>query len=489
MTAPGTGSALPSDVLPLAGDLRLERGADGRHRLSYSVEIPYFGWLWRPLLARRARRVEVAADAGAPLPAAMPWWAPPVPQQAEVTAGVAAICLLSLVASYAGGTGGLLTETLPYAAKVYHVGDDALGTGLALVRIGVVLALALGAVADRRGRRRFALALVVVHCVLGAAIGLAPTFATYIAAHVALRCIDSALAIVLTVLVVELVPAGNRAISVSLMLLAGGAGLALAVGVLPLAALGRGGFAAAYGLQLLALPLVLAASRRLPESPRFLAARARGRRGYRAVFARQHRSRLALIGAPGFLGAIFYAPTAEFFTRYLDRARGFSAVEIVIFLAVTGLPSAGMVVVGGRLADAYGRRRVAIPLLIASTLCLAGFFLTRSVWLWLFALAGETLGAAGAVALSVYGPELFPTNVRSAANTVLLVIAVAGSAVGLVTAGVLSGTLGIGGAIAALAIFPLLGLVIVALRFPETAGLELEVTSGEAAAAAALVRG
>ncbi len=55
-----TGS-LPREVMPLAEEARIE-SVDGRHRVTYSVEIPFFGWLWAPLVRRRARRVEAAAD-------------------------------------------------------------------------------------------------------------------------------------------------------------------------------------------------------------------------------------------------------------------------------------------------------------------------------------------------------------------------------------------------------------------------------------------
>lgn len=67
--------ALPPEVLPVAIDGVLRRDGDS-HRVSYRVPIPYFGFLWRPLVARRARRIEAAAAAGRPLPTALPWWAP-----------------------------------------------------------------------------------------------------------------------------------------------------------------------------------------------------------------------------------------------------------------------------------------------------------------------------------------------------------------------------------------------------------------------------
>lgn len=64
--------ALPPEVLPVAIDGVL-RGDGDSHRVSYRVPISYFGFLWRPLVARR---IEAAAAAGRPLPTALPWWAP-----------------------------------------------------------------------------------------------------------------------------------------------------------------------------------------------------------------------------------------------------------------------------------------------------------------------------------------------------------------------------------------------------------------------------
>jgi len=75
----------------------------------------------------------------------------------------------------------------------------------------------------------------VAHCFLVALIGLAPTFAAYIGGHIVLRCIDTLLGVAIGVLAVESVPAGNRAVTLSLVFLAGGVGVALAVGSLPVA--------------------------------------------------------------------------------------------------------------------------------------------------------------------------------------------------------------------------------------------------------------
>jgi predicted MFS family arabinose efflux permease len=442
------------------------------------VAIVRARWNEEVTLALERGAIERAADAGEPLPTGQPWWAPPVPLDAQAATAVGAICLLSLVWSYAGGTGGLLTATLPYAADVYDVGDRELGIGLAIVRAGVLAALPLALLVDRGGRRRFVVAASVAHCIFAALIGLAPGFEAYVGGHLLLRCLDTALAVGLAVLVVETVPAGSRGMALSGVLLAAGAGSALGVLVLPLADAGRGGFAGAYALGLLAIPLVLDAGRRLRESHRYLM-HAREPHRYRELLGGRYRGRMAAIGAAIFCGAVFAAPAVEFFNRYLDDVRDFSSLELVLFLTLTGAPAAPMVLAGGRLADVLGRKWVGVPLLAVAAACLAGFYLSPEPWIWPLALVGQMASAAGGAALAPYASELFPTRVRSAAGTLTRVLAVAGGATGLVAAGLLSDSLDIGPSVAALVAFPVLALAIVLVLFPETARRELEETSGE----------
>jgi hypothetical protein len=295
---------------------------------------------------------------------------------------------------------------------------------------------------------------------------------------VLLRCLDTALGIALAVLVVEVVPAGSRATALALVGLAAGGGISLAVASLPIAAAGRPGFAAAYLLQLAALPLVVHAARRLQESPRFLT-HAHERHGYLELLRGPYRGRLAMVGGASFLAALFVAPALEFTTRYLDRTHDFSSFEIVVFLAVTGLPSFPALMVGAGFADVYGRKPIGVPLVAASALAYAGFFLAPSPWIWPLALAGAVLGSAGGAAIAPFDAELFATRIRSVARTAVLALTVAGSALGLVAVGLLSPLIGLGPAIASLAVLPLASAAIVLLGFPETAGRELEVTARE----------
>jgi MFS family permease len=385
--------------------------------------------------------------------------------------------LLFAVLGYLG-TGGMITLTLPYASDVYDASDAELGTGLAVVRVGVLLALALGVLLDTHGRARFLVHGMVAYVVIGSAIGLAPTFWVYIALFVLVRMFRTALAVALTVLVVEQTAAERRALVLAFLTFAVGAGIVGALAVVPLAAAGRWGFAAAYGLLILFLPLVVRWARALPESPRF-AAHLGEPRGLRELWRGQLRQRMVVLGSITLLSAAFFAPVTDFFTRYLDRDRGFSPTEIVIFLVATGALAVPALFAGGHLGDRVGRKRVGVPLLALCGLCFVGFYLVDGWALWVLATFGQAMAAAGFAAMAPYGAEMFPTRVRGAANASLAVITVVGSAIGLLTVGLLSDPLGLGEAVAVLAVAPLASLVITVFGLPETAGLELEQTSGD----------
>ena len=95
--------------------------------------------------------------------------------------------------------------------------------------------------------------------------------------------------------------------------------------------------------------------------------------------------------------------------------------------------------------------------------------------LWMASLVASVIGALAVPALAVYGPELFPTGQRGAANGGLQVVSVAGSSLGLLLAGWMADRLGgLGHAMAVLAVGPAILAVLVLTLFPETANRELE---------------
>ena len=80
---------------------------------------------------------------------------------------------------------------------------------------------------------------------------------------------------------------------------------------------------------------------------------------------RMNRRRLALLSAVAFAGNIFIAPASLFQNNYLSDVRGFSGGMIAVFSIAVGTPASIGLIVGGRIADTRGRRRliaVTVPL-------------------------------------------------------------------------------------------------------------------------------
>jgi MFS family permease len=440
------------DVVPVE-DGRVEVTSTAQFRLA----IPWFAWLF--VLPTRARLRRLPTSGGA-------WWAPPDRLDPRAASVLGMLAVLSLVGGYLGT---LLTQTITYAAEGFGVeGDSAQGKALATVRIGILLALVLVTMADRRGRRPLLLLTAVGGCAVAATGALAPSLPWLTASQTVARALSAALGILITVVAAEEMPRGSRAYAISVLGMAAALGAGLCVIALPLADLGDHGWRVLYVLPLLGLPLCRSVARSFPESRRFV-------RQHRDVPLAGHGRRLALLATSTFLLALFTAPASQFQNEFLRDERGYSAAGITLFTLLTNTPGGIGVVIGGRLADVRGRRLVGAVGLLGGVGGTVAMYLSSGPSLWLWSVFGAVLGAATIPALGVYGPELFPTSLRGRANGLIGVLAVLGSVVGLLAAGTLSDELGgLGPAVSVLSFGPALVAVLVLTLYPETAHTELE---------------
>ena len=455
------------DVTPLA---------DGRfgvaERIDYRLAVPY----WRPLLA-----LPVRMGLRRPRPdGRQPWWAPADRLDPRSASVLSSLAVLAVVAGYLGT---LVGQTMTFAADEFGASDQAQGVALATVRIGVLVALGLSVVADRRGRRLVVVGAAAAGIVVAASGALVPSLAWLTGSQVLGRSFATTLGIVVPIVAAEEMPSGSRAWALSVLALCGSLGAGVAVGCLPLADLGDRTWRLVYLVPLLALPVVVDLARRLPESRRFerhrAAAGAAGR-------LRDHRRRFTLLAVTAFLVALMVAPAAQFRNEFLTDERGFSALGITLFVYATNTPAGVGVLVGGWLADRRGRRLVGGVALSLGAAGTGVAFLASGPSLWVASLAASIVGAMAIPALQVYGPELFPTGLRGRANGALSAVGVTGSAIGLLTAGALSSRLGgLGVAIAVLAVGPVLAGLLIVVAYPETARRELEdINPGDAVGAA-----
>jgi MFS family permease len=471
--------------------LRIEVRPDAGGATEVAVEvadpprIPYFGWFVRPVVGSANRRAVAHAaavlDAGvagrpAPAPPRRPPLAPPANFDGAQATLLATVCAAAAVATFGGS---LLSQNVDYVGESFGASDQALGATLAFSRTGIIIALVATALADRRGRRRLLLISFAGVCLANAVAAVAPNLAVFTVGQVLMRGFVNTALTVATVAAIEEAPEGARAYSLALLGLAGGFGYAFGVALLPVADLGAEAWRVSFALSACSVVFLPGFARHLAETTRYrnLAARGgeRGRIG--EVFHERYGERFGVLVAATFLFGLFSASSSQFTNRYLARDRGFSGFDITVLRAVTqGLPGVAGIVIGGRLAETKGRRPVSAVALFLGTLAQMAFFLVAGPSMWLSSAAAILLAGAAAPAVGAFSSELFPTEIRGTANAFLLVAGVAGSATGLVIAGTLSDSWGLGPAIAILGIPSLVACALL-LRLPEPASHTLEEVS------------
>lgn len=442
---------------------------------TWALAIPIWGFLVRPLVRRSLARHEAPPPPGpGDPPRAPPWWSPPTRLDARSAQVLSRLCGLALLSGYLGT---IITQTLTFAADEFGASTSARGNTLAAVRIGVLLSLGVTVLADRRGRQRLLMLSAVAGTVAAAAGAFAPNLVVLGGTQTLSRAFSTAMGLLIAVVAAEEMPAGGRAYAVSILAMTAALGAGVAVMVLPVADLAEPAWRVVYLVPLLFLPFFLAVGRRLPESRRFVRPHAM------SVKLSGHRGRLLLLASTAFFGLLFFSPNTQFQNDFLRDEHGFSAVQLSLYTLGTSTPAGIGIVIGGRLADTRGRRLVGAVGTVGGVILLALTYQVAGIWLWVFAIIGSIVAAVTVPALAVYGPELFPTSLRSRANGVISVAGVAGSAVGLVLGGRLEEHFGrFGPGLALLGIGPLVVAALVIAFYPETAHCELEDLNPEDAA-------
>jgi putative MFS transporter len=438
-----------------------EPGADGRRSVTQEITYELPPGTWRPLTNRAVGRA-----LRHPRPdGRTPWWFPPQRPDARGATVLGLLAMLSLAVGYHGT---LLSQTMTFAADEFGAGRSAQGLALSTARLGGILAIALGAMADRRGRRVMllvSLAACIGSTVLGA---LSPNLATLAGTQAVNRGAWAAASILLAVVTAEEMPKGARAYALGLLAMSTALGAGMALWILPVADLDERAWRLLYLFPLVFVPLVVRVGRLVPESRRY-------ERPHENVSLAGHGGRLFLLASAAFLLNVFVAPQTQFRNEFLRDERGMSAAAIALFILITSTPGGIGITVGGRLADTRGRRVVGATATLGGTLLLAASFTLVGPGLWLSAMLGTIFMAALEPTVRVYGPELFPTSLRGRATGILSMTAMAGGVVGLTAAGTLADALGsFGRAFAVLALAPVAVAGLVLWRFPETARRELE---------------
>jgi MFS family permease len=441
-----------------------ETGGTLRETIEYQLVIPWFAWLFAFPVRRTLRR---RSDGLAP--GVQPWWAPPDRLDVRQSMLLGLLAAASMTAAY---TNTLFTQTANYAAKDFGVDKFGQGVGGVVVRIGVVFALPIAFMADRVGRRRMIVLAAWLAPLISSLGALAPTFPVLVATQSVGRPMGLALDLLIAVVATEEMPRNSRAYAVSVLAMASGLGAGIAVGGLPLVKIGESAWRLVYVITLIWVIVAVDLGRRLPETRRF--------ERPHVIAPPLHRVRFVQIAAVSFFANLFVAPASFFQNRYLDEVRNLSPAQVTIFTFSTATPAALGFVVGGKIADMSGRRRLLVLGIPISTAMAILSFSVGGAGLWIGAFGAGFIGGIAYPAFAVYRTELFPTGNRGRAAGLITAAALLGGSIGLLVVGrLLDRGWSYGRALALMAIGELVAVAIIMTRYPETAHKDLDELNPE----------
>lgn len=366
---------------------------------------------------------------------------------------------------------------LPFTRAGLGLSEGEMSLLLGIARLAAFAALPLGWLGDHRGRRRPLLIAMTLVVAGGTLAGLALEAWQFGVFHSVLRTGTAATSALAVVLLAETVSPHIRAYAISFYGAAVSFGSGMALMVLPLADGGGDAWRIPHlltGLGFLLLPFLF---RTVPESTVYRNDPEGGhwRELVNGVWAR----RFWTIVVINFLSSAYGAVGAAFSTERLIEDVGVSTGQTVLILLAGGTLGGIGFFVGGHLADAWGRKQTSIVALLLTICGGLTLYSATSVPLIVVAAMVSSFGTFAFVpAGGSHRAELFPTRLRSSANTAATNTALAGSAVGLISGIWTIDALGLSNTIYLLAIGALIAALLTA-TLDETKGQDLTAVKAD----------
>jgi MFS family permease len=323
------------------------------------------------------------------------------------------------------------SASLPFTRAGLGLSEGEMSLLLGLARLAAFAALPLGWLGDHRGRRRPYLVAMTLIVAGGSIAGLTFEAWQFGLFHAVLRTGTAAVSALAVVILAETVSPVIRAYAISFYGAAVSLGSGMALMVLPLADNGGQAWRIPHlltGLGFLLLPFLM---KGVPESDVYREAEHDGHWS-ELIFGNWSR-RFWTIVVINFLASAYGAVGAAFYTERLIEDVGVGTGQAALILLVGGTLGGVGFFVGGHLADAWGRRSTSV---VALSLTIVGGVTLYSVTSIPIIIVAAMVSGFGTFAYVPAGgshrAELFPTHLRTSANTAATNSAVVGSALGLI---------------------------------------------------------
>lgn len=372
------------------------------------------------------------------------------------------------------------STTLPFTRAGLGLSEGEMSLMLGLARLAAFAALPIGWLGDHTGRRRPFLIAMTFVIAGGALAGLTVEAWQFGLSHALLRTGTAAASALAVVILAESVSPVIRAYAISFFGAAVSFGSGLALMALPLADNGAEAWRIPHllvGFGLLSLPFLI---RRVPESAIYETERDEGGGGHwRELTAGAWVGRFWTVIVINLLSAAYGAVGAAFSTERMIEQVGMSTGGTVMVLLVGGTMGGIGFFVGGHLADSWGRRRTSVLSLLLTIVGGVTVYTSTTVPV---IVAGAMVSAFGTFAFVPAGgshrAELFPTHLRSSANTAASHAGLVGSALGLISGIYTIDTFGLSNTIYMLAVGTAIAALLTA-TLDETRGQDLTAVSAD----------
>lgn len=416
------------------------------------------------------------------------WVLPPVP----LTSGQASLLLL-LGATIALGRYDveLLSLVIPYVQRDIGIGEENVAAIFGLAKLGVILGLLIGLLADRFGRARLLTFTIFGFTVATGATAFANTPEQFITAQFFARAFIDTEAGLVAVIAVEELASRNRGWALGYGAAFAALGSGLAAILFAFVEIVPGGWRALYLIGLIGVVILAYARKRLGETGRFKTERdsARTRLSTQRRKTRRlrdpaidllrgpYRRRLGTLSTAQFGFSFATSGVFALQSKHLMETHGFAPADITVLFITGGAVAIFGNIFGGLLADRVGRK----PVLIAATLLagagVVGFFQMSGGWMVSFWILYAFANFAAGVVFTAFDTELFPTKDRATAGTITRIVQTIGYAAGTLSEGVLYRATGSHEAAAPLLSIALLLSLLAITRLPESANKDLDEIS------------